>query len=81
MSIKVLYFASLREQIGRASDAIELADLNKTGVTAIDAWKQATGQEDLSDDLLIAVNQEYTSADSLLEDGDEVAFFPPVTGG
>jgi len=81
MSIKILYFASLREQIGRASDAIELSNLNKTSMNVIDAWKQATGLDDLSDDLLIAVNQEYTSADSVLKDGDEVAFFPPVTGG
>ncbi len=78
MSITILYFASLREQIGRGSDAIAI---DKTTITVMDAWKQATGLQALSDDLLIAVNQEYTSADALLKDGDEVAFFPPVTGG
>jgi molybdopterin synthase sulfur carrier subunit len=77
MMIKILYFASLREQIGRGSDAIEL----KQPMSALDAWKQATGRDALTDNLLIAINQQYVSQDTLLKDGDEVAFFPPVTGG
>lgn len=77
MSIKILYFASLREQIGRASDVIEKTD----SLRVIDAWQQATGMPELLDNLLIAVNQEYTSEDTVLNDGDELAFFPPVTGG
>jgi len=77
MRIKILYFASLREQIGRASDFIESDEL----LSVIDAWQLATGMPDLLDNLLISVNQEYTTADALLDDGDELAFFPPVTGG
>jgi len=77
MKIKIHYFASLREQIGRTSDDIESSD----SLTIIQAWQLATGLPDLFDNLLIAVNQEYTSADTLLSDGDELAFFPPVTGG
>ena len=77
MKIKIHYFASLREKIGRASDDIESVD----PLTVIQAWQQATGLPELLDNLLIAVNQEYTSADTSLSDGDELAFFPPVTGG
>lgn len=77
MAIKILYFASLREQMGRASDEIEASG----PISVVDAWRQATGQSEISDNLLIAVNHEYTSADALLNDGDELAFFPPVTGG
>lgn len=77
MTIKILYFASLREQIGRASDTLELNE----PMSALDAWKQATGKDELSDALLIAINQEYASSDTILKDGDELAFFPPVTGG
>ena len=77
MTIKILYFASLREQIGRTSDVVEATD----SLTVIKAWKQATGLPELLDNLLVAVNQEYTSTDTLLKDGDELAFFPPVTGG
>jgi len=77
MSIKVLYFASLREKIGRASDLVEANSSMK--VTQL--WKSATGLDNLPNELLVAVNQEYTSVDSTVNDGDEVAFFPPVTGG
>jgi molybdopterin synthase sulfur carrier subunit len=77
MKIKIHYFASLREKIGRASDDIESAD----PLTVMQAWQQATGLSEMLDNLLIAVNQEYASADTSLSDGDELAFFPPVTGG
>ena len=75
--IKILYFASLREQVGRGNDQLEISN----PVTALEAWQQATGLKEFSDNLLIAVNQEYTTADALVNDGDELAFFPPVTGG
>jgi len=81
MSIKIVYFASLRETMGRASDSINLANLDQTTLSVQDAWTQVTGLDEISTDVLIAVNQEYTSADMLLKEGDEVAFFPPVTGG
>ena len=77
MKIKILYFASLREQVGRANDLLEVSQ----PISALEAWQQATGLSDIAENLLIAVNQEYTSADALIKDGDELAFFPPVTGG
>ena len=77
MNIKVKYFASLREQIGRSGDDLHISE----PLTAIEVWKQATGKERLSDGLLIALNHEYISDDVLVNDGDEIAFFPPVTGG
>ncbi len=80
MSIKVLYFASLREDIGRASDLIE--DTGQTGsLTIAQLWIKATGRNTIPDELLVALNQEYTDIQASVKDGDEVAFFPPVTGG
>lgn len=78
MKIKIHYFASLREIIGRSEDLI---DVSVESLTVKKAWLKATGLPELPDDLLIAVNQEYSAEDVLLSDGDELAFFPPVTGG
>ncbi len=75
--ITVRYFASLREQIGRAQDQIHPHGIG----TAREAWMQATGQAELPEHLLVAVNLEYADPDASIRDGDEVAFFPPVTGG
>jgi len=77
MTIKIKYFASLREKIGRGSDTLESSEL----LQAAQVWQQATGQESFPDDVLIALNQEYTDANAIVNDGDEIAFFPPVTGG
>lgn len=77
MKVKVLYFASLREELERAEETVELTER----ITLADLWAKVTQQAVLPDHILVAVNQEYTSADTLVNDGDEVAFFPPVTGG
>ena len=77
MAIKVLFFASLREQLGKsAAEVAWQPDLNITQV-----WQQASGQDAMTATILIAKNQSYCDADAPLEDGDELAFFPPVTGG
>lgn len=75
MSIQVKFFASLREKLGQSD--IELAAAS----TALDAWNQATQNKPVPDNLLVAINLEYAKLDTPVQDGDEVAFFPPVTGG
>lgn len=80
--IKVLFFAQVRELVN--TDALELP----ARFTTVDALRQhLAAQSDrwalaLEDGkLLAAVNQTLVSFDQPLVDGDEVAFFPPVTGG
>jgi molybdopterin synthase sulfur carrier subunit len=76
--IKVCYFASLREDLGRVEDQLN----NVTHALSVaDVWRQATGQETLPANILMAINHDYVQADSMVNQGDEVAFFPPVTGG
>lgn len=77
MSITVKFFASLRESLGRAE--CELAP--ETVTTAAEAWTAATDGQDRPANTLIAINMEYAKAEQAVKDGDEVAFFPPVTGG
>ena len=83
--VTVLYFARLREALGTGSEelalpagSVDLAVLQKTLVSRGGAWAQEFGQ---SKSIRAAVNQEMAAPDTPVKDGDEVAFFPPVTGG
>ncbi|ORU90609.1 MAG: molybdopterin synthase sulfur carrier subunit [Cycloclasticus sp. symbiont of Poecilosclerida sp. M] len=77
MTIKVLYFASLRELFGREEQALDCADIE----TVADVWKEVSAGYEVSQSVLNSVNQEYAELDTPVKAGDEVAFFPPVTGG
>lgn len=77
MAIRVLYFASLRETMGRPEDHIAAASVS----TIADIWKCVRGNRPLPDDILCALNMNYATLESAVKEGDEVAFFPPVTGG
>ncbi len=77
MSITVRYFASLKENIGRGDDRVEITD----SVTVAELWHRLNPNIDLPDNILVAVNMDYAKKDCKVSDGDEVAFFPPVTGG
>jgi molybdopterin synthase sulfur carrier subunit len=77
MSIKVRYFASLKESVGRSEDELAFSQ----AIAVVDVWRQVNNDTELPANTLAAVNMEYVSFDSLVKDGDEVAFFPPVTGG
>ncbi len=82
-SIHVLYFASLREQLGCSEEQLParyetvselLSELARRG----EVWSTVLLNHET---LHIAVNHEIASRETRLQAGDEVAFFPPVTGG
>jgi sulfur-carrier protein len=77
MSIKVRYFASLGERVGRSEGKLEFTQ----PMTVQDVWLLDTLGKPIPDNLLAAVNMEYAELNFQVHDGDEVAFFPPVTGG
>ncbi|MCX8146414.1 MAG: molybdopterin converting factor subunit 1 [Azovibrio sp.] len=82
MSVRILYFASLRERLGLSEEILELpAGLGCVG--ELRDWLVGQGRAALGQlpNLRCAVNQEMASAADPVRDGDEVAFFPPVTGG
>ena len=77
MSIKVRFFASLAESVGRRE-----ADCpHVPGMTIATVWSQLNAGAALPSGLLCAVNHTYCDVEQHLNDDDEVAYFPPVTGG
>ena len=84
MEIKVLFFASLREQLGSSSLAIHLAEDSDTNDLRARVIEQLGGEAGaiLRDEgVKMSVNQEVRDQACQLQPGDEVAFFPPITGG
>ncbi len=77
MQIEVLFFASLRELVGHSRKSLEYSG----ELTAGQAWKEVVGMIPMPGNTLIAVNQTYVMPSQILHHGDELAFFPPVTGG
>ena len=77
MSIKVKFFARMRDEAGLSSSEVAFVE----GITLADIWSQLTSGVDYPESVMVAVNMEYISGEPELKDGDELAFFPPVTGG
>ena len=83
--ITILYFARLREALGTASEQIALP----AGVRDLESLREllrsrgSAWAEELADGRPVraAVNQDMALGDTRIADGDEIAFFPPVTGG
>lgn len=84
-NVKILYFARLREDLGQSAEDVALPE----GVTTVaglrahlsargDAWASALAAGKA---LRVAVNQDMADPATPIRPGDEVAFFPPVTGG
>jgi molybdopterin synthase sulfur carrier subunit len=85
ITVTVLYFARLREALGRGTEQVTLPAGPQT-VAVLHAhlcsrggvWSAELGS---SRPVRVAVNQDMARGDTPLAEGDEVAFFPPVTGG
>jgi molybdopterin synthase sulfur carrier subunit len=85
MMISLVFFASVREQLGVNQEYWVWDESLSTVAVLVASLVKAKGDEWekvlLVPNLLIAVNQEMASLSAAIRDGDEVAFFPPVTGG
>ena len=83
--IDVHYFASIRESLGLAQEQISASQETTTVLALMNAliarhgerWDAVLRQSKV----LMAVNKTVARPDTVVKDGDEVAFFPPVTGG
>ena len=83
--MNILYFAWMRERMGRSQETLAMPDGVGTVAGLVD-WlraRDAQGAAAFADHAVVraAVNQEFAAPDTPVGDTDEVAFFPPVTGG
>jgi molybdopterin synthase sulfur carrier subunit len=83
--VRLLYFAWLKQKIGVDAEEVTLPE-GVGDVASVVAWLKTRGDNyavALKDDAVVrvAVNQAYARPDTPVSDGDEVALFPPVTGG
>jgi molybdopterin converting factor subunit 1 len=81
MTVRLLFFAVLRDIAGSDEQQLTLAD----GTTAGDVWTSLRGTyaklANYTQPPMIAINESYATPDAVLRDGDELAFIPPVAGG
>ena len=81
MGIHVKFFASMRDLMGDDRD-IESEIIKEKAINTVDdIWDYCAEGKERSENVLIAVNMDYVNGQSQIKEGDEVAFFPPVTGG
>ncbi|NIO40853.1 MAG: molybdopterin converting factor subunit 1 [Burkholderiales bacterium] len=84
-TVQILYFARLRELLGKSEEQLVLPE----GVTTVGElteflrqrgglWATELGQEK---SVRVAVNQDMADSETVIKGGEEIAFFPPVTGG
>jgi molybdopterin converting factor subunit 1 len=77
----MLYFAVLRDIIGTAASDVTLPE----GTRAVDVWQRIRAEHaelrDYELPPMTAINESYASPETVLRDGDELAFIPPVAGG
>lgn len=83
--IRLIYFARLRDVLGSERESVEIpteartvGDIRSWLGTRGDLWRREVAENPA---LCIALNHDYADDDAAIRDGDEIAFFPPVTGG
>ncbi len=85
MNVTILYFARIKEVVNYSSEQVSLPDGVET-IIALKSWLSGRGEVwkklfDGSSVVRAAINHELVDELATLDEGDEVAFFPPVTGG
>jgi molybdopterin converting factor subunit 1 len=81
MSIKILFFASLAEITGMREMSVDAAAFSDLGSVFDKLVQDYPSLGNYRSSALFALNSEFARPDSPIKDGDEIAFFPPVSGG
>lgn len=81
MKVRMHYFAVLRDIVGRSEEELVVAK----GTRAAAVWETLRGEHPrlarYEQPPMVAINERYARPDTLLREGDELAFIPPVAGG
>jgi sulfur-carrier protein len=85
VTIKVLYFASVRERVGKPDEEVEPPPGIAT-VSQLMGWLAARGEQyayafENPKVIRAAIDRKHVPADTRIEGASEIAFFPPMTGG
>lgn len=80
MTVRVLFFASLRERTGHKTMELEVAAGTTAAALLEQLRRDIPGMAD-SGRISLAVNEEYCEPEQEIRDGDEIALIPPVSGG
>lgn len=75
-TINIKYLASLAEKLGKSSDSIDTTDCDIQSI-----WDSLNPTVAMPANTVCAINFQYATLDTVVKTGDELAFFPPVTGG
>jgi molybdopterin converting factor subunit 1 len=81
MRVKVLFFGVLKELTGHSEQMVEIESGTTLGALFTSYFERYETLKDKHSSILFARNREFAAADTLLANGDEVAFLPPVSGG
>jgi molybdopterin converting factor subunit 1 len=81
ISVNLRYFAAMREALGRSSERLNVPAGTTAGAILDRLVEEQPKLDRMRGSLMVMVNQAYAPADTILGDGDEVAFIPPVSGG
>jgi len=81
MKIGVLFFGVLKDLLGRSGETVDLPEGARVREVLCHYAREAARFEAMVPSLAISVNQEYSGADRVLREGDEVGLLPPVSGG
>ena len=81
MRVRVLFFGVLKEIFGRESEVLEMQEGARVKDLTMLLEGRAGQNEELMRSIAVAINQEYAAAEDVLQDRDEVALLPPVSGG
>lgn len=81
ITVDLRYFAAMREALGRSSERLDVPAGTTAGAVLGHLVAEQPRLERMRSIVMVMVNQAYASPDTVLREGDEVAFIPPVSGG